>query len=112
MVEALVVTQFRCFKQVQLVGLGRVNVIVGDSGSGKTSLLEAIYMAADTQAGVALKFRRWRGLGSFTGVGASRQLFESLWSDLFHNFDSERGTGVTLRGSSADHNRSVRVYYK
>ena len=38
MIESLEVENFRCFNKLSLDGLGKVNVVVGDNGAGKTAL--------------------------------------------------------------------------
>ncbi len=42
MLKTLTLKGFRCFKHFELMQLGRVNLIVGENNSGKTSILEAI----------------------------------------------------------------------
>lgn len=42
MLKKLKIENFRCFKSFELNHLGRVNLLVGENNSGKTSILEAI----------------------------------------------------------------------
>lgn len=44
MLYDLTIQNYRSFKDFQIDGLARVNLIVGSNNSGKTSLLEAIYL--------------------------------------------------------------------
>lgn len=46
MLDSFFVSNFRLFKRFELPKLGRVNLIVGRNGSGKSALLEAIHMYA------------------------------------------------------------------
>src|SRR5437016_2930204 len=48
MIETLQIDGFRGLDGVDLGPLARVNVIVGPGGSGKTSLLEAVYLFSGT----------------------------------------------------------------
>ncbi|MEO0416701.1 MAG: AAA family ATPase, partial [Verrucomicrobiota bacterium] len=41
-VDCLSINNFRCFEQLSLSDLGRVNLVVGENNSGKTTILEAI----------------------------------------------------------------------
>lgn len=41
------VQNFRCFQDLELRGLGRVNLIVGPNGAGKSTLLEALSVYCD-----------------------------------------------------------------
>jgi predicted ATP-dependent endonuclease of OLD family len=41
MIETARIENFKLFEQVEISGLSRVNIVVGDNTSGKTSLLEA-----------------------------------------------------------------------
>lgn len=43
MLRDLTIQNYRCFKDFQIDGLARVNLLVGMNNSGKTSLLEAVY---------------------------------------------------------------------
>ena len=45
MIKSLHAENFRCFKELDLSGLQRVNVVVGKNATGKTALLEAIRLA-------------------------------------------------------------------
>jgi len=98
MVKSLRVLNFRCFKQLELDNLGRVNVVVGRNGSGKTSLLEAVYLAAGGGPQVALRLRRWRGFGIDLRFSATKEGYESLWRDLFFNFNPESGAVIEMTG--------------
>ncbi len=44
MIRDLNIKNYRCFEDFYVDGLAQVNLIVGDNNSGKTSLLEAIYI--------------------------------------------------------------------
>lgn len=46
MLRDLTVQNYRCFENFHIDGLERVNLFVGNNNSGKTSLLEAIYLLA------------------------------------------------------------------
>ena len=47
MLDSLFVKNFRCFEELEINSLGRVNLIVGKNSVGKTTLLEAIYFFAN-----------------------------------------------------------------
>ena len=50
------VKNFRCFKDLQINDLGRVNLIAGKNNTGKTALLEAMYLlAGDIDSNAMLK---------------------------------------------------------
>jgi len=46
MIRELKIENFRAFRELHLTGLGRVNLLVGENNSGKTSVLEAIAFLA------------------------------------------------------------------
>ena len=44
MLRSLKIENFRCFQNFELQQLGRLNLLVGENNSGKTSMLEAIHL--------------------------------------------------------------------
>ena len=86
----------------------RINLIVGDNGSGKTALLEAIFTALGASTELAVRFRQQRGLeGQFTGP--ARRIEEALWRDLFFKGNWEHPISVSLEGDGPE-SRSVTVF--
>src|SRR2546427_4923703 len=83
MLKSFNIQNFRCFRNVSLDGLKRFNTIVGDNGSGKTSLLEAMFLVASASPGVWLKLRFWRGAGQTIRLTGTKTSYESLFRDLF-----------------------------
>ncbi len=110
MIESAELNNFRGFRHVQLSNLARINIVVGDNGSGKTALLEALFLASAASPEVALRFRGWRGVDSPSATGAPQELYDGLFLDLFHQFDKERAPFIELAGSSQD-SRSLKIYY-
>jgi len=108
MIEQLEIKGFRCFKNVQLEKLRRFNVIVGGNASGKTALLEAIFLASIDSVDKALQFRVRRGLGEQIEVGFSKAAYEALWNDLF--FSVDQPIHIALTGSR-NLTRSVAIGY-
>jgi hypothetical protein len=111
MIDSLQVENFRCYERLELHGLKRVNIVVGPNSSGKTALLEAVYLAAGGHPEVVLKMRVWRGLGQSLQVSNDRRSYESLWKDLFHRFDQKKIVSTSIVGSR-ENTRSARVYYE
>lgn len=109
MIQALDISNFKCFKEVRLRDLGRFNVIVGRNGGGKTAFLEALFFLASTGPQLVLKIRRMRGLGD-TSISSNRGSFQSLWRDFFFDFDETSTIELHSRGTD-ENARSLTVSY-
>lgn len=110
MIDSIQIHNFRCFKELDLDGLKRVNVIVGRNASGKTSLLESIFLAAGASPEIVLRLRSWRGLGDRISISRDTTSYRSLWEDLFFSLEQERIISISLTGSPRN-TRSVRIFY-
>lgn len=108
MAKSVSIKGFRGFKNVSVEDCRRVNVIVGENGSGKTAFLEAIFLAAGASVELAMRTKQWRGFESVTAGGSQKQLDEALWGDLFHNFQGEAEASVRLAGTAA-HERFLKM---
>jgi len=111
MIDSLEVANFRCYESLALHGLRRMNIVVGENASGKTALLESVFLTAGGSPELVLRLRAWRGLGDFGTIPGDRTSYESLWKDLFWGFDQSRTITGQLVGSHAN-TRAVRIAYQ
>jgi hypothetical protein len=111
MIERITIQNFRCFSELEIAGLKRMNVIVGGNSSGKSAFLESLFMCAGAAApNVAFQLRAFRQLGAQIQVQADATAYESLWQDLFHWLDRNKTISIVAVGNSGD-SRTLRVFY-
>jgi ABC-type branched-subunit amino acid transport system ATPase component len=88
MFTSATIENFRGIERLTVEGLGRVNLIIGKNNSGKTALMEALWVAASTRAaGVALanlQIARMHGSEVMDN-------FDEFWRPIFRGGDAERG---------------------
>ena len=108
MIQSLKISNFKCFKDLHLHDLGLFNVIVGRNGGGKTAFLEALFLLASGGPDLVLKIRRMRGLGDTISVSTERGSFESMWRDLFFDFDETSTIELSCAGTH-ENTRSLAV---
>jgi len=99
MIESIQIHNFRCFRKLSVDGLRRINIIVGANASGKTALLEAVFLASGASPQLVLKLKTWRGMGEEVQLSRNRRDYESLWEDLFFGFDQKQIISIALKGS-------------
>jgi hypothetical protein len=85
MIRTLSIENFRGIERATIDNLKRINVVVGPNGTGKTALLEAVYLAGGNSPENLLKSKQWRGreLGEIQGDLDTIQA--ALWSDTFRD---------------------------
>ena len=97
MFKNLRIRNFRAFDELEVERLGRVNLIAGKNNSGKTSLLEALFLLC--WAGnphVALNTNVVRGSDMAEGSAVP----DTLWKPMFTNFDMSRTIEIEGRHES------------
>jgi len=109
MINSIHIENFRCFPKLVLKDFGKYNIIVGENGSGKTALLEAIFLPGNA-ADVPVVYRNQRGMIS-PGFSPEKQAYEAMFSDLFFNFSTDLPIEIKIIGSH-ENLRSARVYFK
>src|SRR5437764_10211677 len=107
MIHSIEIRNFRCFKELSIDGCRRFNVIVGDNASGKTALLQAIFLALASSPHVAVRYRAQRGLESAFS-GGLYLIEEALWRDLFYQGHWDNPISIILNGEGKE-SRSVVV---
>lgn len=105
MITNLRIKNFRGYEDETIDELRRINIIVGANGSGKTALLEAIYLALGADPELYFKLRVWRGFGESVQITAT-----DLWNDLFFNYGREKHATISYEGTSP-HNRELEIYF-
>ncbi|MXZ61628.1 MAG: AAA family ATPase [Acidobacteria bacterium] len=109
MIQSLRISNFKCFGDAHLNGLGRFNVIVGRNGSGKTAFLEALFFLGSLGPELVLKIRRMRGLGQTISISDDYDHLKYLWRDFFLDFDEN--TEILLKSTgTTEHTRSLRIF--
>ncbi|MGO9119719.1 MAG: AAA family ATPase [Desulfomonilaceae bacterium] len=111
MIQSLEVSNFKGFKSLKLRNLSRVNILVGDNGSGKTALLESLFMTGGLGPEIYLRTRAWRGQGELLQVNLDRDSYEALWKELFRDLEQDRPVLIKFADSEAGE-RSLRIYYE
>lgn len=107
MIKSIDIRNFRCYRQLTVEKVGRINIIVGDNGTGKTALLEAIFLPLATHMEVAQRMQSSRGLaGAYSG--SPHAIEKAIWGDFFHNYRMNDAISVSLTGSGEEA-RSVTV---
>ena len=105
MYEQFSAVRFRKFESIDIDGLQRVNLITGPNSSGKTSLLEALFVFCGANPLLAVNINQLRGMeGVFFGPQSPQPAV--VMRSLFHDMDS--GHEVRLSGREADR-KSVSV---
>lgn len=111
MIESLSISNFRGFDTLEIHGLGRINVLVGQNSSGKTALLEAIFLASGGSPELALRVQAQRGLSQMIQITVDRGSYESLWKYLFRSLDQSKTISINLVGTPSN-TRSLTIAYE
>ena len=102
MIKSLYIKNFRCFQDARVDGLRRVNIVVGKNATGKTVLLESLFLAAGGSPLIVLKLRQMRGMGD--NVQLANTTLPRLWEDLFFGFDTHLSIEIDSIGTAQDSN--------
>ncbi len=111
MISSLHVAGYRGFETFDMAGLGRVNLLVGTNSSGKTSILEALYLLATGGDPATLQNVQWRrGERSAPEPDLRRpQSTELDVSHLFTGHKARAGAAFTISGRNRAPEDLVRV---
>lgn len=108
MILDIEISNFRCFRNERLAGCSRINQIVGDNGSGKTALMEALFLTLAGSPEVALRIRQHRGLES-AFQGSPKIIEEALWSGFFYGRLIDKTIHIGLSGDGPE-SRSLSIF--
>ncbi len=96
------IENFRCFENMTIEPLARVNLICGENNTGKTALLEALWLhSGPNLPDLGLRLYGFRNIA---GPDPAR-----LLHDLFRNFDPHRTISLEAKGDWNDYHRSLKV---
>ena len=106
MFTKLEVANYRNIKKLTLDNLKQINVIVGKNNTGKTTLLESIYlMIAPSNPNLAVKVNSFRNLN---------QIGDRYWPLIFHNLNLNYSINLKAFVKNPDETRNliIKPYYK
>lgn len=104
MYKSFKVRNFRCFSNLVLTGLQRINLITGVNNVGKTALLEALFLHCGAyNPELSLRLNAFRGIESMR-VKLTKWV-ETPWNSLFKGFDISKK--IELVGENRGSGRRV-----
>ncbi len=110
MLKSLKIENFRCFKSFELQKLGRINLLVGVNNSGKTSILEALYLLNSTPNGEVLNV--FQSIMSARGeyiFNSGREDSDELELDIKHLFYGHEIDSKSVFCISDQNNKALTV---
>lgn len=102
MLKTFAISNFRSLNRVELEHLGRITLVAGKNGSGKTALLEALWLFNGPDAPeLVARLNAFRGL-SPAGL-------QSTFQDLFYGFNKQARITMTAGGDWNDSPRELEI---
>ncbi len=102
MIKSFEIRNFRCFEKIKISGFSRINLIGGKNNSGKTALLEAIYLnSVPSPDGITFLRRLRRDSSLFLKAYPKR-----AWDNLFFDQDKSQIIYIILK-SESDQERTI-----
>jgi len=93
MIQKIEIHNFRCFEETKISGFKRVNLIGGKNNSGKTALLEALYLNCSPSVNSIMSFMRFRK----ENMSFIKALPQKAWDNFFYNHNKqEKAIIVTI----------------
>ena len=105
MLTKLTVSNFRNIESLTLDPLGRITLIAGKNGVGKTAVLEALWLLSGPD-NPELCAR----VGAMRGLSVPGRSY--VFRDLFHNFDTGGRIGITAYGDWGNRSRTLEVFLR
>jgi energy-coupling factor transporter ATP-binding protein EcfA2 len=88
MFSSLNIENFRGIKRLEINNIGQVNLLVGTNNSGKTTVLESLFLlTAPVNAELVARVNRFRGIAQF----------EYYWNILFRDLDIGKKIKMTAK---------------
>ena len=94
MIRSLRIENFRCFASVHLDDIRRFTIVTGENGSGKTALLESLFVSAGGSPEIYLRAGAWRGNELIIPSAPSSAI--SVFEDFFYKFNVETGLKISF----------------
>ncbi len=89
MFKNLRIHNFRAFDDLEIPRLGQINLVTGKNNSGKTSLLEALFLLCGAgNSEIAMRINAIRGIDS--AIGSATTAAQTLWKPIFTDFDMKK----------------------
>ena len=99
MIDSFEVNRYRCFSSFAASNLSRINVIVGGSGTGKTALLEALWMCGGGNPQHYFNLLAWRGVLSQGEFKLDIEGHDQFFREMFYLFDISKGADFRIEDS-------------
>jgi AAA15 family ATPase/GTPase len=96
MLKSLKIENFRCFKSFELKQLGRINLLVGANNSGKTSILEALFLLTSPYVNTALSSLMYERSEYFFDNKTSGETYELDFKHLFYGHEMELNSWFSI----------------
>lgn len=107
MFESFKLQNFRCFQELSLTGLGRVNLIAGHNNVGKTALLEALFIYCGAyNPELTIRVNAFRGVEKLELKPFKSA--ETPWDSLFYNFSTSEELRMDAKDDKGG-NRALRL---
>ena len=104
MYKSFTISNFRCFDEISIADLKRINLIAGVNNVGKTALLEALFLHCGAyNPELTVRINAFRGIDQIKYETGG--LAETPWDGLFSNFDNTKV--VQLLGENDEGGRRI-----
>ncbi len=104
MLRSFTIKNFRCFDELTIEPLEKINLIAGKNNVGKTALLEGMFLfAGATNPKLAMNINLFRGIEAFEIK--PELMSETPWNSLFYNFDEN--AMISMVGKNDDRKKRM-----
>ncbi len=98
MISSFEVERYRCFSHAPAYNLSRINIIVGQSGTGKTALLEALFLCAGGSPQHYVNLLLWRGVIG-PQLRIETETYNQFFREMFYKFNVQNGINLRIEDS-------------